>query len=677
MNAPLRLPKVEYDLLRLEGGLDLLTPSLALAPGYVRDAQNFEVSVNSGYTRIPGYERYDGRTAPSAATWGALVLGSIANVAIGDTVNVGVNTAIVIAITGTTLVYTRQVGSFSIGNVVLKSGLTVGTVTATSAVFSSRAQAQYRALAADNYRASIAAVPGSGPVRGVLAFNGNVFAWRNDAGGTSMQVYRATAGGWSLVSLGWELPYSSGSATIPEGSTITGATSGATGVLRRQLVRTGSLGSSTAQGTLVLSGVTGTFVTGENLQVSAVTRAVAAGASSAITLSPNGRVQTVTGNFGGGTRVYGCDGVNRGFEFDGTYYVPIRTGMTSDSPNNVAVHASCLFFTFAASVQYSSVNSPYTWSPITGAGEFVVRENATALTSMIGSDSTSSLLIHGRDTTTVLYGTSSIDFKLVPFDFGAGSERYTTQRFDTVYTFDQRGVISLAATFKFGNFDSATLTYNIRPWIQSRRSSATASGVNREKSQYRVWFSDGSGLYITIVNGQYMGAMPVYFPNPVLCWCEGETGAGVESSYFGSDNGFVYRLDVGPSFDGASIEGRLTLNYNPSKSPRVRKRYRRASVEVTGNSFAEFSFGYDLGYGLPDNEQPIDVAYQNRLQASNWEAFVWDAFTWDGKTLAPNEVEMTGTAENVALRITTSTNYIEEFTLNSVILHFSMRRGLR
>lgn len=677
MSASYSLPKVEYDLLRLEGGLDLLTPSLALAPGYCRDAQNFEVSVNSGYTRIPGYERYDGHTAPTAATWGALVLGAVANVTVGQTINVAANTAVVIAIVGTTLIYTKQVGSFAIGDTVLRGGLTVGVVTATGASFDARTQAQYRALAADSYRADIAAVPGSGPVRGVLAYNGQVYAWRNNAGASAMAIYRASSLGWVQVALGWELSYTAGSAAIAEGATVTGLASGATGVARRQLVRTGTLAGSTAAGTLVLSATTGTFTAGEALQVGGVTRATASGTAVAITLAAGGRVQTVIGNFGSGTRVYGCDGVNAGFEFDGTYYVPIRTGMPADTPTAVAVHNSALFFAFGSSVQFSSVNTPYAWSAIFGAGEFLTREPVTAMISMLGSDSTSALAIYARDSTSVLYGTGSIDYRLAVFNASAGAERYTAQRMETAYALDERGVMSLAATDKFGNFDTATLTYNIRPWVQGRRTSATASGLNREKSQYRVWFSDGSGLYITIVNGQYMGSMPVYFPNPVLVWCEGEIGSGVETSFFGSDNGFVYRLDVGPSFDGAAISGRLQLNYNPSKSPRVRKRYRRASVEVTGTAFAEFQYGYDLGYGLADNEQPLDVAYQNRFTSSNWDSFFWDAFTWDGKTLAPSEVEMTGTAENVALRISTGTNYIEEFTLNSVILHFSIRRGLR
>jgi hypothetical protein len=50
---------------------------------------------------------------------------------------------------------------------------------------------------------------------------------------------------------------------------------------------------------------------------------------------------------------------------------------------------------------------------------------------------------------------------------------------------------------------------------------------------------------------------------------------------------------------------------------------------------------------------------------------------WDGVTLAPTECEMQGTGENVQIVLASSTNYIAPFTLNSIICHYSPRRGLR
>jgi len=673
------LPRVQYDLIRLQGGLDLLTPTLFMPPGAARDAKNFEVSINGGYTRIAGYERFDGRPAPSAAPYGVLTLSSLANVAIGDTIIGPSGSARVIAIDGLSLAYTKQVGSFAIGDAITQSGLSVGTVTDTAGALDARTSAQYLAAAADVYRADIAAVPGTGPVLGVASIGGSVYAWRAVADNTRTAIHRATGSGWTEVSLGWELAFDTGSDEIAEGATITGATSGATATVARVLTREGTYAGSDAQGTLILSAVSGAFVAAEDILAGVTLKANATGAQTAITLLPGGRVQTVQGNFGGlyATRLYGCDNVNPGFEFDGTVYAPIRTGMAADSPNNVAVHASHLFFSFAGSLQFSAIGEPYRWSPLFGAGEIAMLANITALLSIRGSNQSPSLVVYSRNETQILYGTSSEDFRLVPHSQNMGGNRYTARMLDTSYVFDDRGIVSLQTTDKFGNFDAATLTYNLRPFVQGRRNSALETGVNREKSQYRVFFADGFGLYMTVVNGQLMGTMPVEFPNPVYCWCEADAADGAETSYFGSTNGMVYRMDSGPSFDGVAMEYALLLAYNAAKSARVRKRYRRASAEISGSSYSEINFTYELGYGLPDNEQPMPALYTSNFSSAYWDSMTWDAFTWDGKTLSPSEVEMNGTAENVALMFYGNSTFINEFTINSVILHYSMRRGLR
>lgn len=50
----------------LNGGLDLETPALTVEPGRMLACKNFEVNTLGGYSRIEGYERYDGQPEPSA-----------------------------------------------------------------------------------------------------------------------------------------------------------------------------------------------------------------------------------------------------------------------------------------------------------------------------------------------------------------------------------------------------------------------------------------------------------------------------------------------------------------------------------------------------------------------------------------------------------------------------------
>jgi len=678
------MPPVQYDLIRLGGGLDQVTPTLTLPPGFARKAANFECNVSGGYTRIAGYERFDGRTSPSAALYNILICTFTGVVAVGNTVTgmTSAATGKVIAVTDTTVVVTRQVGDFVVSEGLSVSAVQRATVTGIQGVSADGlTDAQYRNLAADEYRSSIQAVPGSGKVLGVAIYKGDVYAWRNAIGGASAAMFKATTSGWTAVTLGKELVFTNGVVDIPEGSTVTGQSSGATGVVARTVLQAGSWGGTTlASGRLILSSTTGTFTTGENLRIGATVHAHAGGAATQITLLPNGRYETVVGNFGGGDanfRLYGCDGVNRAFEFDGTVFVPIATTMPSDVPLHVAVHKQHLFLSFGASLPFSALGYPYQWDPVLGAGEIAMNGQITNLIVLPGDQTSGALGVYTRRDTSVLYGTSEANFSLSTFNTGTGAVPYTARNMDQAYVLDDRGIISLGTTLNFGNFLPASLTMNLRPYLQSRINLATASSLNRNKGQYRVFFSDGTGIYMTMINGKLIGSMPVEFLDPVVCCDEGEDADGNAVSFFGSDDGFVYELDKGTSFDGDIISASVNLVYNSIKSPRILKRYRKASVELAGNYYTEIQFGYDLGYRRAEIPQPLDAAFPNDLRSSYWDSMIWDNFVFDGSDVTPSEIEISGTAENIAIRVSCASDLFEPFTVNTIIIHYTPRRGLR
>ena len=674
---PLTTPRVNYDLIRLGGGLDQVTPTLSLPSGVVRRAANFECSITGGYTRIAGYERFDGRPSPSAANYNILVLTFTATVTVGQTVTGSVSgaTGRVIVVNTASLVITRETGTFVAGDVLNNGSGFVGTITLIEGVAADGlTDATYQSLAADNYRADITAVPGTGSILGVAYYNGVCYAWRL----TSM--YKSTAGGWAAVTLGKELSFGTGTAVIVDGNTVTGATSGATGVVARVVLQSGTFASGNAAGRLILSSSTGVFTSGENLTVAAAVKAIAGGAATQITLTTGGRYETVVANFGGGTanyKLYGCDGVNRAFEFDGTTFVPIVTGMTVDTPKHIAFHKQHLFLSFGASLQFSGLGYPYQWTPLLGAGEIAMNAEVTNLLVLPGDQSSGALGVYTRQDTSVLYGTSSANFSLSTFNSGTGAIAYTAQNMDQAYVLDDRGIISLGTSLNFGNFVPASLTMNIPRFIQQHRDLAIGSTVNRDKGQYRVFFSDGSGLYLTIVNGKLLGSMPIQFGHNVNCCVDSESPTGGTVQFFGSTNGYVYQMDLGTSFDGDTIPANINLVYNSTKSPRILKRYRKAAVELAGDSYAEIQFGYDLGYRTQALTQPTDASYQNDLRSSYWDEMVWDNFVWDGADISPSEIELSGTAENMAIRVSSNSDLFEPFTVNTVIVHYTLRRGIR
>ncbi|CAB4159572.1 hypothetical protein UFOVP715_1, partial [uncultured Caudovirales phage] len=310
-------------------------------------------------------------------------------------------------------------------------------------------------------------------------------------------------------------------------------------------------------------------------------------------------------------------------------------------------------------------------------GEIAMNAEVTNMLVLPGDQSSGALGVYTRNDTSVLYGTSSSNFSLSQFNSGTGAYAFTAQTMDQAYVLDDRGVMSLGTSLNFGNFLPASLSMNIPKFIQQHRELSVGSTVNRDKGQYRVFFADGSALYMTVLNGKVLGSMPMQFAHNVNCCIDSEAPNGGTVQFFGSTNGFVYEMDKGTSFDGNPIAANMNLVYNSTRSPRILKRYRKAAVELTGDSYAEIQFGYDLAYRSIALSQADDRTYQNDLRSSYWDEMVWDNFVWDGSDISPSEIEITGTAENMAIRISSNSDLLQSFTVNNIIVHYTLRRGLR
>lgn len=681
----MQLPQIQTTYFPLRGGLNTVTPPLSLPDGIARDALNFEVDIDGGYRRVAGYERFDGRPAPSDAIYYVMQCTFSGSVSVGDTIEGATSgaTGYVIAVTATSIVFTKLIGTFQSGENLTVSAIVVAATTSTAIQSGAPTQALsavYTNAAADVYRADIGAVPGSGSVLGVHRYNenGKIYAFRNNAGGTAAEMYVSSSAGWVKVNLNNEISFSNASTTILDGATLTQG--GVTVTILRVVLQTGTF----------LSGVnTGRFIigtpSGGNFAAGAATASGGAtltlgGIQTAITLAPNGRYEIVNHNFGGaaGTnKMYGASGVHRGFEFDGTVFVPINTGMAIDTPTHVGVHVNHLFFSFDGSAQHSGPGTPYEWTIISGAGELAMGDLITGFMPLVGSQQTASLAIFTVNKTSILYGTSAAEWNLVTFSFETGGFAYTMQNIGQGYVLDALGVRQIAASDAFGNFASSQITKNIRNFMAARIGRQVGSCIVRLRDQYRVLFNDRYALYITFDNGKVVGMMPVQYAHTMTVMSSYESNTGEEFIYCGDTSGYVYRMEKGTSFDGDPIIAYMNLAFAFQKNPRLRKRYRKAVYEVSGGAYAEFDTSYELGYGTTEIQQPGNTELTTPFGNVFWDSFVWDSFFWDGRTLLPAEQDLTGTAENISLIIRSTSDLWQPFTINSAIIHYNPRRLLR
>ncbi len=683
-----RMSKVLYDAVYMRGGWDLSTPTLELYPGSLRDVQNFEMTatVAGGYSRIAGYERYDGQTSPSVAAFSLIQVGSFLNIpTVGQTLTGDTSgaTGLILAVTASYIIITRLTLAFTNTEDLLVGATPIGTAVPTTVTLSPLLSAQYTQLAADEYRPDIDEVPGSGPVRGVVSHIVGgidvVFAFRNNVGGTACDLYKSSVAGWVNVPFVHEVSFTLGGTDTPaDGDTLTQG--GVTALIKRVATQSGAWAGTAAGRFIITSIIGGNFIAGAATAGPATL--VLSGAETPITMLPGGKFEFDIDNFSGQAstiRIYGCDGVNRGFEFDGETLVPITTGATSDTPTHVRVHKLHLFFAFGSSAIHSGIGTPFNWTSIAGASELTCGDIVTNFMQQPGSVSTAALGITTRSALQILYGTSSANWNKVPFNDNGGGIPYTAQLMNESYWMNSQGVVDLRSSLTFGNFRQATISTNIQDYLVSKRGDVACSVLNKTKNQYRILFDDGAFVMFTIINGKLAGATKGLYFDPMFCAWSSEASDLEERVFCGSSaDGFVYKMDTGSSFDGEDIEAHLVFNWNAIRSPRIVKRFRRTSIEMQGNFYAAFEFGYSLGYGSAKLIQPPSANYTSMFTgAPAWDTFIWDAFVWDGVTLGPSEVRTTGRAVNIQVSIRCGTNYIHPFTVNSLIFHYSLGRGLR
>lgn len=402
-------------------------------------------------------------------------------------------------------------------------------------------------------------------------------------------------------------------------------------------------------------------------------------------LLPNGRYEFVNYNFSGAAaalKMYGCDGVNKAFTFDGTTFTQITTTASPDKPTHIAAHRNRLFLSILGSLFVSPPGDPLTaWTAVgAGSAEIGVGDEITALLPLPSDATTGAMAVYSRSKTSILYGSSTATWNMSTVSPDSGALPYTAGYVSMGVALDDRGVTSLSATQNFGNFSAASISTAVQPFIDKRVGMVTGCSVVRSQNQYRIYFADGSGLVFRLENGSMKSVLPIFYAHPVACMVSGEDIDGIEVMFFGSTDGFVYQAEVGTSFDGADIESWLRLAFNAEGGPSVKKRWRRAILETSIPEYAKIYMTHEQNYGdfsIPVAATSLSEFAQTVVTPGGggfWDQFTWDEFTWDSPLVAPPTYDLTGTSCNISLLFFSKDAISRPFTLQSVVMHFSPRR---
>jgi hypothetical protein len=496
----------------------------------------------------------------------------------------------------------------------------------------------------------------------------NTFELSLTAGGASITTSGSQSGTHTAVAIPGE---------ITEGQTVTGATSGATGVVTRAALRVGGWDAENLVATLTFATVTGTFGSSEALTVGGVYKAGTTTADAAITLPPGGRYDCYNHNFFGGSstlRMYFCQGEGLGMEWDGTVAVPIRTNATTDEPTRLTVQRNHLMFMFPGGfVQHSSPGDPYMWDVLTGAGDIGIGEEGTDLEGSVSG----AMAVFGRNKIGVLNGNDEDDWEFVTLNDDSGSVAWTAATIGSVLYLDNKGIRKLEATEKYGDFQVGTISQMVEPIFNAKRKEGvTAIGALRirSKAQYRLFWSDGSGLNV------YMGrddGVPEILPFDLgiafTCMSSGKDDEGEEILLAGDADGWVYQLDAGTSFNGEEVEAFCRFPFNHVGTPQQNKRWAQAVVEIKGGSNTEIGIISEYGYGDAENPSGQEVSLTIAGGGGFWDELDWNEFFWSAPINGQARADIDGFGQNVSIVVASNATYEEPHTLTGVILYFSYR----
>ncbi|MBH8578793.1 hypothetical protein [Bisbaumannia pacifica] len=361
----------------------------------------------------------------------------------------------------------------------------------------------------------------------------------------------------------------------------------------------------------------------------------------------NGRHEFVEGNFlatSAGRALYMVGG-GKPFELKDGTLTQLANGPSG--AKHIAIHANHLFLGFEpGSLQHSDLGDPDGWDAATGgAGEIAVGQTLTGLVPGTGG----TLHVICRDSVKTLYGTSAADWQLKTTVVNSGGRPYSAQSLVQPYFIAERGIASLVATQEYGDFRPMQPGAKIEPIFteDGYANRVVASAISKAKAQYRVFFDDGSGVYISPA-----GITTVRFPLTVAVAHSGELSSGAEQLLIGDDTGHVYRLDDGAtSFAGEPIEAFLTLAYTDLKSPSARKRFRRAFWDIRSGTDAQIAVLPDFDYGRIETARPRRFFIDFMLGGGLWDVADWGAFNWSVPSLAQEAMDITGTGTSINFAI--------------------------
>jgi hypothetical protein len=564
------------------------------APGSARLLKNFEPSVDGGYMRIEGYNKYDSAFVPaygtpkvqgSGQTGTTIVISNILTAPIaGDT----------FTIAGVTDTYTIAAAGVS-----YDSTYKIATVTLTTALASSPAD-----------KAAVTFTSHTGTVKGVAAWNNIILASRNG------DIYSTIGSGYTKISV----PYYG--TVLVNGAGQTGSTVAVDGLTKApQIGDTFSIaGVEKVYTVLAVPTVTTTAATVSIYPALASSPADNA-AITWLSANRNSNYKTRFAKYrlNGVEKIVGVDSTNYPFIYNGTTFAVISDKTTDIlGAQFVVSHKNQLFFVKNENIIFTAPYTDTDFNAATGAGVINV---GGLITGIIVFRET--LIIFTEKTISQLSGTTIQDFSLQPITKNVGCVAPDTiqEVGGDVMFLGPEGLRLLGATQRIGDFSLGVVSKPIQTemTLLINFNTSFASCVIKQKSQYRLFgyntnitAANSKGVLGTQITGEATGDIAWAETVGFKCYvADGDYQNQTETIVFANNDGFVYKMEQGNSFDGTNIIASFATPYVPINDFRVRKTFYKLYLYTDPQGSVTTSVNLKLDFDDQGSIQPSTIVLSN------------------------------------------------------------------
>ena len=391
-------------------------------------------------------------------------------------------------------------------------------------------------------------------------------------------------------------------------------------------------------------------------------------------LQPSGRYEFVNENFKGDLSyflMYGCDGVNPAFEFNGTTLTQITTTASPNTPIHLIPFKRSLWLGFASgAIYYSVVNDPTDFVAVNGAGQKDLGQAHTGFSHTVGD----TLIAFTRNRTYIFTESYSdtYPFQSDVHSRDSGAVEYTCQSMGVPLYLDDRGITTINAVQSYGDFKNNTISKDYDRLLRELITKDISCSVRvREKNHYKLFFANGEAICITLLDGKAGGATRLDYGKNITTVCSSEDNNGNEVIFFGDDAGFVYQDNVGTSFDGSVIDAWLRTSFYNYNAPAKTKRFFKIDIELEASNAFNLYVLPDFSYGSPNFPSHAESEVDVTGGGGYFDSSYWSEFYWDAQAVSTAYAYISGIGTNMSLYIRSAGIYDQPHRLQGIIVYFS------